>query len=338
MVNPDEAASAPQSSSDSPQAQAQLAQQHITVTNRQLNITPFVIDRDPTNTANRWDKWKKDIERQFRFFGIYDPELKKDGLIIYGGRDITDLEDSLPDVETTDPPTDEYTKFIRKLDKHFLPKKKKDYARFQLGNLQQEEDESLAKYFARVREIANKCEYHDGNDAIRDHLIKTMRNRRIRVKAIRQGWTLQEILDEAAIDEETNQQATEMEKKISHAEKDVKRMEEKPVSKPCGRCGRKHTQKCLALGAVCTACGKRNHYANVCRSKPQETKGSRPQQDKNRYANAPRTRRDPQRRRNHRKPSNRNGRIHQVSGHDENDRKSDSSDTSSDECFIHHLT
>ena len=155
MVNPDEAASAPQSSSDTPQAQAQLAQQHITVTNRQLNITPFVIDRDPTNTANRWDKWKKDIEHQFRFFGIYDLELKKDGLIIYGGHDIANLKDSLPDVETTDPPADAYTKFIRKLDKYFLPKKNKDYARFQLGNLQQEEDESLAKYFASVREIAN---------------------------------------------------------------------------------------------------------------------------------------------------------------------------------------
>ena len=77
-----ESASAPPSSSAAPQAQAQPAQQNITVTNRQLNITPFVIDRDPTNTANRWDKWKKDIERQFHFFGIQDPELKKDGLII----------------------------------------------------------------------------------------------------------------------------------------------------------------------------------------------------------------------------------------------------------------
>ena len=99
------------------------AQQNITVTNRQLSITPFTVDRDPTNTANRWDKWKKDIERQFRCFGIHDPELKKDGLIIYGGCDINDLEDSLPDVESTDPPADQYTKFIRKLDKHFLPKK-----------------------------------------------------------------------------------------------------------------------------------------------------------------------------------------------------------------------
>lgn len=105
MVNPEETASGPQSSSDPPQAKAQLAQQHITVTNRQLNITPFVINRDPTNMVNRWDKWKKDTER---FFSIYDLELRKDSLIIYGGRNIADLKDSLPDVETTDPPADDY--------------------------------------------------------------------------------------------------------------------------------------------------------------------------------------------------------------------------------------
>ena len=76
---------------------------------------------------------------------------------------------------------------------------------------------------------------------------------------MRQAWTLQEILDE-----ETNQQMTEMEKKISHKEKYVKRIAEDPPSKPCGQCGRKHTQKCPAFGATYTACGKRNHYANVC--------------------------------------------------------------------------
>ena len=75
MVNPEETASAPQSSSDPPQAKAPLARQHITVTNRQLNITPFVIKRDPTNMVNRRDKWKKDTER---FFSIYDLGLRKD--------------------------------------------------------------------------------------------------------------------------------------------------------------------------------------------------------------------------------------------------------------------
>ena len=125
-----------------------------------------------------------------------------------------------------------------------------------------------------------------------------------------------------------------MKKKISHEEKDVKRVEETPASQ-CGRCGRKHTQKCPAFGATCTASGKRNHYTNVCRSKPQEKKGY--QQDKPHYPKDSRTRRDQRGRRNHRRPSNRNGKIHQVSGHEEIDRKSDSSDTSGDECFIHDL-
>lgn len=51
MVHPDEAAFAAPSSSATPQAQALPAQQNITVTNRQLNITSFAIDRDPNNTA-----------------------------------------------------------------------------------------------------------------------------------------------------------------------------------------------------------------------------------------------------------------------------------------------
>ena len=75
MVNPEETTSAPQSSGDAPQAQAQLAQQHISHKQAAQYYT-LVIDRDPTNTANRWNNWKKDIERQFCFFGIYDTELK----------------------------------------------------------------------------------------------------------------------------------------------------------------------------------------------------------------------------------------------------------------------
>ena len=99
----DEAASAALSSSAAPRAQALPAQQNITVTNRQLNITPFTIDRDPTNTANRWDKWKKDtcIECLFCFSAFMARrQFKKDVVIM------ADLEGSLPDVENTGPPAD----------------------------------------------------------------------------------------------------------------------------------------------------------------------------------------------------------------------------------------
>ena len=107
---------------------AQL-QQNITVVNRQLNIRPFNISNDANDTAVRWTKWKKDIERQFRFFGLTDPEVKKDGLIIYGGPQIADLEESLPDLPPQES-EDVYSRFIRKLDRNFLPRKNKDFARF----------------------------------------------------------------------------------------------------------------------------------------------------------------------------------------------------------------
>lgn len=97
--------------------------QNITVVNRQLNIRPFNISNDANDTAVRWTKWKKDIERQFRFFGLTDPGVKKDGLIIYGGPQIADLEESLPDLPPQES-EDVYSRFIRKLDRNFLPRKK----------------------------------------------------------------------------------------------------------------------------------------------------------------------------------------------------------------------
>ena len=42
-----------------------------------------------SDTALSWTKWKKkERKREFRFFGLTDPEVKKDRLIIYGGPQI----------------------------------------------------------------------------------------------------------------------------------------------------------------------------------------------------------------------------------------------------------
>ena len=200
-----------------------------------MNIAPFQLTRDSNDTAARWAKWKKNIERQFRFSGIGDPQLKKDGLIIYGGQEIADLDDSIPD-PILEGEENEHTCLIAKLDQHFLPNK--DYARFKLRNLVQQDDEPMATYYARIREIAKKCSYTDENDAIRDRLIKTMRNNVIRVKAIRNNWTLQEILDESAIYEQAQLQAREIKQKLETTESSQRVKYTKQDS--CQRCGRKH--------------------------------------------------------------------------------------------------
>ena len=58
------------------------------------------------------------------------------------------------------------------------------------------------------------------------------------------------------------------------------------TTNPCNRCGYDSIHKqCPAMGSLCNACAKRNHYARVCRSKPAErfTRGRRQRQfeDKN---------------------------------------------------------
>ncbi|KAL9987542.1 hypothetical protein ACROYT_G001867 [Oculina patagonica] len=258
MVNPPASASpADAAEAQAPAASAQPSPHSITVVNLQLNIRLFTISNDANDTAVRWAKWKKDIERQFRFFGLTDPELKKDGLIIYGGPQIADLEESLPELPPQEA-DDAYSLLIRKLDKNFLPRKNKDYARFKFGNLSQEAGESMA---------------NDEDDAIRDHLIKTMNNNRIRVKTIRNNWTLAQILDEAAVEEESTAQANEIDEKLqdtteSHKINYInKGKRERDRSELCHRCGSTHAKgNCKTYGAKCFNCGKRNHYTRMCQN------------------------------------------------------------------------
>ena len=317
----------------------------ITVINRHLNITPFQVTRDSNDTAIRWAKWKQNIERQFRFFGIEDPQLKKDGLIIYGGQEIADLDDSIPD-PTLEGEQNEYTRLIYKLDQYFLPKKNKDYARFKLGNLVQQDEEPMATYYARIREIAKKCSYTDENDAIRDHLIKTMRNNAIRVKAIRNNWTLQEILDEAAITEQAQLQAKEMKQKLETTEPN-QRVRYTTRQNSCSRCGRQHGKaNCPAYGAKCRKCGKQNHFAIVCRSGPprlpDENNKKQGDNSHDRHRNFKPRNKDSNRRPRkaqggeETKNENRKPNIRHIETEDEK-TNNNSSDSSSDEDFIQHL-
>jgi hypothetical protein len=203
----------------------------------------------------------------------------------------------------------------------------------------------MATYYARIRAIAKKCSYTDENDAISDHLIKTMHNNAIRVKAIRNNWTLQEILDEAAITEQAQLQAKEIKQKLEASETSQRVKYSKQDS--CQRCGRKHDKaKCPAYGAKCRKCGKQNHFAIVCRSR--STRG--PGENNKRRENSQYQRRDNKSERretksrqyskpddqSNYKPEHRKPNIRHVERTGESSSIS-SSDSSNDEDFIQHF-
>ena len=169
--------------------------------------------------------------------------IKKDGLLIYGGEDLVNLEDVPPD------PTGQegdyaYKILIRKIDNHFIPKKKKDYARFQLSELKQQSHKLLADYYPRVQDIANKSDYgtHE-EDMIRYHLIQTMLS-----KVIRENWVLDRILTKAALDKQTTEQAGAMSKRLddkrsSQAGAMSKRLDDKRSSQSTRKLKQRESRK-----------------------------------------------------------------------------------------------
>ena len=104
-------------------------QQAITIVTetRNLRIDQFTHTDDQIAVGAEWEDWLDEMEREFRYFKITDPEIKADAVIIYGGREIAKLAKNLPD------PTDEadkYEKLKTKLKNYYKPKKNKQHGRY----------------------------------------------------------------------------------------------------------------------------------------------------------------------------------------------------------------
>ena len=114
-------------------------------TNRDINMSPFTPGTDPDNTGLKWEKWKKELETRMRYFKITEEQDKIDAINIYGGEQIRELIDTLPEVAPPggQNPTD-FEKITMKLDHYFKPKANKDSARAVLDKMVQTEKETLA--------------------------------------------------------------------------------------------------------------------------------------------------------------------------------------------------
>ena len=86
---------------------------------RHLPIEQFKL-RDPHKVDKDWKIWLEEIEREFRYFRTDTPTDKKDALIIFGGREISYLEQYLSE---PDGKLDEYQKLRKKLNTFFAEKK-----------------------------------------------------------------------------------------------------------------------------------------------------------------------------------------------------------------------
>ena len=64
---------------------------------RNLKAQPSTPGDNQLTTGKVWDEWLVEIKQEFRFFQITDPVDKKDALLIYGGKEISQLKTSQTD-------------------------------------------------------------------------------------------------------------------------------------------------------------------------------------------------------------------------------------------------
>ena len=173
---------------------------------RNPTIKPFTVDEDHIATGEKWDEWLDELEREMRFFRISDAGDMKDAMLIYGGVEIRRLEKSLQDPKEGDA----FVKLRGKLNNYFSPQKNVHYARYLFLKTKQLAGESTVSYAARLREKALKCEFHDCDERILEHIIQTTTNAELVRQVLHKQWTLQQTLTEMQLLENTSEQVRAM--------------------------------------------------------------------------------------------------------------------------------
>ena len=251
-----------------------------------------------------WERWFKTFVRKTRFFKVSTLQDKLDALSIYGGgEEVETLIETLPDpddgdvtlpadVKPANEPVNEYHRQAYKLNEHFKTMVNKDSARSKFDCMTQG-SRTVAQYFVELRKQADRCQFVDRDDSIRNKILQTMNDKQLRREAMLKCLPLDKLLKRADNKEDVERQAREMEK---NARDDVNRVYEqrKPKKKParfhakpphtpetkpphsghagtqCKYCGYSHggqRSMCPAAGQLCNFCKKKGHFARVCLAK-----------------------------------------------------------------------
>ena len=227
----------------------------------------------------------------------------------YSGEEVQDIFDTLPSTGTT------YDNAKQALNKHFCPEDCKDveFERFTFRQARQLADESVAEFHTRLQRLASTCSFADKDGEVKSQIIQQCTSNKLRRFALREGskLTLVGLLQTARMYEAADQHATEIEQStastlvnavdVNAVNTNVQRSascscnfqgnhgpshgpsqqrQQFSRSTTCRNCGGRYPHRpgrdCPAKGIVCHNCGKLNHFAKHCLSKPRQQTESKP--------------------------------------------------------------
>ena len=253
---------------------------------------PFNVEDDPTATGQRWTKWKKRFENFLLAMNIEDETRKRALLLHYIGSSAFDIFKTLND--TGDEKA--YKTAMDRLTEYFTPQRNVDYETYVFRQARQQPHETLDQFATRLRQLASTCDFTSVEKEIKSQIILNCSSSRLRRRALRESsLTLKALLNLGRTMEISEKQASGIESQStsptdpellnytctsqrpqfrqSPSVPSPRSRESFGPSSTCGHCGYAypHPQgqaSCPAQGSQCHSCGKMNHFARCCRSKP----------------------------------------------------------------------
>ena len=259
------------------------------------NFPGFEVHSDG-NTGPRWKKWVIRLERLLIAMNITDTELKKALMLHFAGSEVDEIFDTLEDPEAES----DYKAAVKMLTEYFAPQMNIAYEVYNVRQARQNQEESLDSYHVRLRQLAKTCDFTDIDKEIKEHIILSCTSNTLRRRALQDECSLEQLLKVGRSLEISESQARHLEgrdqainsvrgRNRSHQDRrNYSLRENKPPTHQfskknfytckqskdpnqiCRNCGGHfpHKQVCPAKGKDCRACGKRGHFARVCRTNP----------------------------------------------------------------------
>ena len=233
------------------------------------------------NLSENWRKWKQRFELYSAASGLKDKDegVQSATLLHVVGEEALEIYNTFSWDEEGD--AKKVSKIMEKFEAYCNPRKNVTWERHVFNTRNQQVGETIDRCVTDLKTKVRSCEFGVLTDSlIKDRIVCGILDDRTRSRLLREpDLSLQKALDICRANEATTTQMKLLTAtsgasfapdttEVCTVEKHKAKTQTDKRKHHCGRCGKWHSrqQTCPATGAECHKCGRKNHFAKVCRS------------------------------------------------------------------------
>ena len=224
--------------------------------------------------TSEWEIYTERLAHYFAANGIEAAEKKRAILFTVCGTATYKLMKNL--VAPADISTKTFAQLVQLVQVHYHPKPSAIVMRFRFNSCTRQSGESVAAFVARLRELAQSCDYGDSlEDMLRDRIVCGIQDERLQRSLLAvANLTFKTAFEKAQVFESAEANARALGARSAPGPLQVawtpQDGQDRAAPAACYRCGGQHlASRCRFRDAKCNRCGKKGHIARVCRSAKQ---------------------------------------------------------------------